>query len=340
LLRPVVIALIAGLAACESSGVADELADYRWRVGNVLDVRVIPEATDVPAYPRRRVRLIDYPDLRLSPGEALSLRACLGRLLGERNSILGQVMAPSTRFSYETRVAASLPACETDSDAGRALLDQVMAVKADSLAVAAYHLVFNSEEVEAFLSRAAEPAAMEELQRGLAGVTALDALVGWVDRGLMGEVVPERALSATLQRLRESRGAGGLLRLAALLTTELRAVAAMIHQRLDARPVCLQPQPTPTAQVAETVFHKFYADALQPDLTIVRRELSRLVTALSDAQHVQRSALPAELRGYLDAIRALDADLVSASTEHAQAWQRLLGQCGRMPDRGDRDSAA
>ena len=95
-----------------------------------------------------------------------------------------------------------------------------------------------------------------------------------------------------------------------------------------------------TSVVGNALTFFFFEGPVQPDLTIVRRELSRLVTALSDAQHVQRSALPAELRGYLDAIRALDADLVSASTEHAQAWQRLLGQCGRMPDRGDRDSAA
>ncbi len=328
------------MQACDASGVANALEDYRWRVGNVLDQRVAPEVRAVPVYPRRRARRVASTDLRLSPGEALSLRDCLGRLLGERNSILGQVMTPSSRFAYETRVAAALSGCEADSDEESALLERVRRSKSTDLAVAGYDVIFNTEEIERFLSPEASPMEMQGVHGGLLGIAALDELVGLVRRGLDGDGVGEAALSASLQRLRESREAGGLLRTAALFVAELEAVAAIIHARLNARPVCLQPRPTPTAEIAETVFHKFYARGVQPDLASLRRELAKLVAVLGQAANVQAAELPRPLTAYLEAVQRLDASLVDASRTHAEAWQRLLGQCGRMPDRSDSDNGA
>ncbi len=326
-------------AGCQDAGLEHRLEDFHGRVSHVLEVDSHPvQIRPVPAYPRRRLRRVAAPELRLSPGEALRFRGCLGRELGERNSILGQVMQPSIRLAYETRVAAALQDCAPETAADQALLERIRQVKSRSLQVAGYDLLFASEEVESFLGVAARPASMDELRQGLIGTQALSDLAALVRRGGEGEVLTPAELAAALRRLRESRQAAGLIRAARLFEAQLAAIAATIHQRLDARALCLQPRPTPKARVAETVFYKFYVQQIQPDLGVVQRALAALERALDQALAATTTEPTGALVAYVDAVHSVHHQLLEASRAHARAWQRLLGQCGRMPDRSDSES--
>ncbi len=326
------------VSACGGSGVEAPLSDYAWRVSNVLAVDAEPpQRQPVPLYPRRRLRQLALPELRLSPGQALRFRFCLGRELGERNSILGQVMQPSIRFAYETRVAAALPDCEPESEADRRLLEQIRDTKARSLHIAGHNLLFTAEEVEAFFGATTEPVSPSDLRHGLTGTQALADLAALVRRGVQGDVVTSAELADALQRLRESRQAAGLMRTARLFQAYMDAVANAINLRLDTRAICLQPQPTRTARIAETVFDRFYVEQLQPNLAEVQRALARLDQAVLAALQATPAPPSNALMRYVHASQALHQDLVAASRRHAQAWQRLLGQCGRMPDRSDSD---
>ena len=179
---------------------------------------------------------------------------------------------------------------------------------------------------------------MDELRQGLIGTQALSDLAALVRRGGEGEVLTPAELAAALRRLRESRQAAGLIRAARLFEAQLAAIAATIHQRLDARALCLQPRPTPKARVAETVFYKFYVQQIQPDLGVVQRALAALEHALDQALAATATEPTEALVAYVDAVHSVHHQLLEASRAHARAWQRLLGQCGRMPDRSDSES--
>lgn len=331
------VGITAWVAGCGASGPDGLLADYGQRVGRVLDRDVTGISVPAtPAYPRHRDRALPSPDVRVGVGDALALRPCLGRLIGERNSILGQVMAPSTRLSYESRFAEALAECATEAPADSELaevLDAVAADKARALAVAGWNAAFDSEAVADFLAAGAAPIALTADPGAISGLDALTDLAALVRRGLGGEAIAEAQIEAVLQRLRGSRGASTILAAAGLLIAHLDATTASLHARLDARALCLQPQPTRDARIAETVFQRVYAGQVQPYLSAVMRALTRLNDALADLLAVQRVAARPAIVVYVDAVAARRLALRDASRRHAEAWQRLLGQCGLMPGR-------
>lgn len=330
-----VIAAALLLSGCQPGGPEGLLGDYQARVSRVLQ-QPPPERTTpaVPRFPRHRDRAIAPPDVRVGVGDAFALRPCLGRLIGERNSILGRVMAPSTRLSYESRFAAAVEECAaagaTDAEMSQ-VLDEVAAAKAQALAIAGWNSAFDSDAVAAFLSSGGAPVAVTTDAEAIAGLDALVDLAALIDVGLAGGAVTESQIEPVLARLQNSRGAATVLNAATLLTAHLQQTAGLIETRLDARPLCLQPQPTRDARIAETVFHKFYAGQVQPYLSNVTRALTRLVDALSELLAVQRVTPRPAVVTYVQRVSELRDGLQNASRDHARAWQRLLGQCGRMP---------
>ena len=332
-------------AACSSSPEA-LLEDYAARMARGLD-QVVAQPTPValPTFPRSREQAILQHEVRLGLGDAWSLRDCLGQLIGLRNSSLGKVMPPSQRLAYETQFAVELRAClnALESDPvqdeqireQRAALLDIAQAKQGAVLAAAQAFVLRDNELARFWRT---PAKLMPRDAPPVRTDALGALADLLDTALAGQRIVGTDLEQALAQLQGSLSLGSIAQTEVLAAAHLNAITAAIHARLDRRPVCFQQQATPAARVLQTVFSKVYAGQVQPWLAQVQRAGQ---AARGPAQRLMAS--PAldkfdALKAYhavviADSEGSTQAAFLTATRAHSKAWQRLLGQCGMMPQR-------
>lgn len=346
IIRRVAVLFMAGSSVACSSGPEALLEDYAARMARGLDQAVAqPVPTRLPTFPRNREQAISQPEVRLGLRDAWSLRDCLGQLIGLRNSSLGKVMPPSQRLAYETQFAAALHACtETlESDAvqdeqvreQRAALLDIAQAKQGAVQAAAQAFVLRDQELARFwrtparhMSHAPPPVRSD----------ALSGLADLLDLALAGQPIEGSQLEQAVEQLQGSLSLGSIAQTEVLAAAHLNAITAAIHARLDRRPLCFQQQATPAARVLQTVFSKVYAGQVQPWLAQVRSAARaaraparRLMTSpeldKSEVMKVYHAAVLADGKGSAQAV------FLTATRAHSKAWQRLLGQCGMMPQR-------
>jgi hypothetical protein len=332
------------LAACQPFNDARPMMDeYLERVARVLDLEPHYSPITPPRQmPRRRDRVLSMPELELGMLDFLSLYGCeLQYVVGERNSIMGRVMQPANRLRYELRFIQAARTCMptlVDDDL-RTVLAEAVASKRASLPLAVWNATWGTAEVETLftLSKGDYPVAAEGNPVADLGREArqLDAAVA---RLLAGDLsVSLDFLDLVLQRWQADYRAGQLLQSASRLVARLDDATALVRQRLEGRPLCLNGRPNPKADIARSLFFKIYIGRVQPYLSDVIRARDALIWPLARLAERQADTMPETFRPwyrrYLSSTAAdsLWRALDRAIGDHTQAWQRLLEQCGMRP---------
>jgi len=355
--RALHLALIASFAAVAlllggcSRGPDAMMADYGARVARITGQPVdLPRATGAP-YPRPRDLAVPVPEVRIRLLDLTDFARCnLTRLIAERNGTLGRSWPASQRLDYEFRFGHRLDRCaawldgqdalDDDSAALRAEVQALRPVKAATRPVVWWQASWASDEFSRHFSAAA-PLPERDTRAPLAAFTPLVTLARQLDAPPDG--VPLGELEAALQQLRSQRYGGGWVRATLLMVATLNQSAAALDATDTAR-LCPQGKSTPKARVFETVFYRVYADRLQPYLSTLHREGADYLDALAPLlAHAPNDAPPAFKRyapRYLQrGPDSLWVDLATARDRHTEAWQRVLGDCGLMPD-GSRPQAS
>ncbi len=158
LLLIVVTAL--GLGAC-SPGSDDMLLDYQSRVARVLEIDVTQIADaqlGLSALPRIRSRDmgIELSDQRIDLLDFLRISNCaIGRVIGQRNSSLGKMAAPSQRFHLERDLLTLGPDCVQQIQATQPQLSEtlnnILQVKQNERMASWWNAWFTSKEWQQFL---------------------------------------------------------------------------------------------------------------------------------------------------------------------------------------------
>ncbi len=337
------------LLACERQPDAGEmLARYDYRLGNALELAAgesgAPpglEVIELPRYPLRRDLLQPLQPLNIGLLDFLRLSDCdLQRLLGERNSVLGKVMAGSQQLLYHRQFIRLAELClatlaqDADRSDLHAALEQALRVKQQDSANIGWNATVASVEFRQLFSLADGP-----LPPATVALKPTELLVSLQQLARMlaaTEPLQSSELEAYYQVLGSANIAGRLLLSQQLVAIHLGRLTARVEAELGRRPLCYRAAPSPRARVAEQVFLRFYIGEVQPYISAV---------------HQQSVALGAELEALLEPYRPWPEPFArywqrtwssqnqasvwrrfqSAVSEHTQLWQKILRQCGMSP---------
>ncbi len=331
------------------------LDDYGWRMGNVFGFHWQAPAPPLfqPPYPGRRQLQRRVESLSINLLDFLKLSPCdLQRLLGERNSSLGKVMADSQRLAYELAFIELANRCiqqlhEGGDDSGLAqTLRAAVRTKRASLADVHWNATWASAEFQTLFSDADHPVAASywqspatELEESLQQL--LSGPLSWQPAG--GESWQTRRNLREQQLGIVARGnyLGQLRREMAWARLYLQAVEEQVLQRQARRPICLMQRLSDDGRVMQRVMLRSYIGEVQPLLSALDRRLLRLRPVLQ-ASLEQQASLPRPMDDYWRQVWSADAGsewqaFRTAVVSHTRMWQELLQHCGLQPGRAAGD---
>lgn len=147
------LSVILVLTACADDPAEHMLNDYRHRLARSLkQALVAPPVVEPAQRPSARDLTLSVSDQRIGLLDFLKLYSCsLGRVVGERNSILGKVAPASLRLFNELDFLRLAPVCVAQlREQGRDTLAQKLAEahaqKRDELPIALWHATLGGEE--------------------------------------------------------------------------------------------------------------------------------------------------------------------------------------------------
>ena len=344
LFRLVIPVLVLLLAGCNPFSDARPMMDeYVERVARVLEVE--PElSVIVPAnqLPRRRDRVLAMPDLDMGILDFFSLYGCeLQYVVGEKNSVMGRVMQPLNRLRYEIRFIQTAREClPSVKDEGLAKeLGKAVESKLVSLPVAVWNATWGVREVEELFTLAEGYYPVAPKGNPVSDL-AIDIarLNGTVARLLSGDLsVSLDFVGEVHQRWLAEHRAGQLINSALLLAARLNDATALLKQRIDGRPLCLNGKPNNQSDIVESMFFSVYIAKVQPYMSEVARARAELIVPFERLAKMQVDVMPDSFRAWYqrylsqDSQASLWRELDQAMMNHTRAWQVLLEQCGLRP---------
>lgn len=331
------------LTGCNPFSSAEPMMDeYVERVGRVLDLE--PEFSPLPPaspLPRRRDRQLPVPELDMGMLDFLSLYGCeLQYVVGEKNSVLGKVMQPLNRLRYELRFIEAGTAClpEISREGVKAALEEAIASKKQSLPVVLWNATWGVQEMESLftLAKGDYPVAPEG---NPVSDLAIDAnrLNDLTEQLLSGDLSPSLDfVGAVQQRWQAEYRAGQLINSARLVIARLEDASALLTQRVNGRPLCLDGKPNNQSDIVQSMFFSVYIEKVQPYMSDLRQARRQLIEPLHKLAAMQQETMPAAFRDWYryhlaDGEESLWGRLDQAMAEHTRLWQELLEQCGLRP---------
>ncbi len=346
--------------ACSEPRTAGDLwLNYRYRLGNSLQSEFAEVADPLPAnpawrYPRRRQIRLAVEPVRVDLLAFLRLSHCeLQRLIGERNSSLGQLAPESQRLLYELRFLQLAKPCleylQSESGNGSELAGQLLqaiATKRRNLSRVTWNALNVSRELQTLFALSAQPLAPAELQdspvRLLQSLDYLYFLQRDIAEGAK-QVLGDPLLERHFQVLGSDAYAGRLLLSLVLATEHLNRITPVLRERQLERPLCYQRRPSPQARIVERVFHKYYIGEIQAYLAVLHQQAQALQRRLQQLYltHLDNLEPPSAYQLWWQATWAAETgsgeggsvwqEFNRALSNHTLAWQGLLANCGLMP---------
>lgn len=342
--RIIILVLASLLAGCNPFSDARPMMDeYVERVARVLETD--PQFSDISSasqLPRRRYRVLAMPDLDMGMLDFLSLYGCeLQYVVGEKNSVLGRVMQPLNRLRYEIRFIEAAREClpEIEDEGLAEALGEAVESKLGSLPIAIWNATWGVEEVENLFTLAKGYYPVAPPGNPVADLAIdLDRLNATVSRLLSGDLSVSLEFAGDVhQRWQAEYRAGQLINSALLLTARLQDGTAILKQRIDGRPLCLNGKPNNQSDILQNMFFSVYIAKVQPYMSSVAQARAALIVPLDQLTQMQSGIMPERFREwYLRHLSqgsrsSLWRQLDLAMKNHTEAWQALLEQCGMRP---------
>lgn len=332
------------LSGCNPFSSAGPMMDeYVKRVARVLELE--PELSELPsasALPRRRDRQLAMPELDMGMLDFLSLYGCeLQYVVGEKNSVMGKVMQPLNRLRYELRFIEAGEDClpEVNRDGLKESLEEAIASKKETLPTVLWNATWGVEEMESLFTLAKGDYPVVAEGNPVSDLTIDTTRINAVTKQLLdGDLSPSLEFAgAVQQRWQAEHRAGQLINSARLLVARLNDASALLEQRIQGRPLCLDGKPNNQSDIVQNMFFSVYIEKIQPYVSNIMRARNQLIEPLSDLAAMQKEVMPAAFaewyRYHLDeeAEASLWFRLDQAMVRHTRRWQALLEQCGLRP---------
>jgi hypothetical protein len=318
------------ISACDSSQqLAEDLETYQKRLSNVLSSptpKFIPAL--LPAYPTLTSLGDDAPDILIKLHEFTDLQYCqLDTLIAQRNTTLGKLQLPSTRFTYEKKLLNALQTCIALSDetALREKLQSWYAHKHENLPFAWAAMLQKSPEIKQALSRNANFISGTE-QDGLQ--TSLAAL-NYLFKAQTSDDMDSKVLENHWKTLAQDAFLAKLWRTQILLTQNLTRTTKWL-EALNVTAYCQSKNSQKKVDYLSNVFRLYFIEKIQPVATQINYyhyQVSPILDRL-----LTHSALSNAFKHYISEQHQVGFHAYqTAMQEHIQFWQTLFKACDISP---------
>ncbi|MFD1382004.1 DUF3080 family protein [Rhodanobacter aciditrophus] len=288
-----------------------------------------PELLPLPALRERKAELSQF-DVGLL--DFLSLQRCeVGALAGQRNSILGKVMATSQRFVYELEIIRAIQSCDIEDEELRTTLAHVAMVKTKELPLAFSNMLWAGEETSTFFSLAngyvptsPEASQYQQLIIALQTLASIESNLADVPK------VTSEQVEGQMKAVYQSEYLGKWLYSVSYISWYLNAVSDQIERLAFDEAVCGAP-----IQFLKQQFEAHYIDRLQPYMARINRgayQVLPLTEQLINSSPLESPSWRSFIQQFsMTSESAPWQHYLAASRRHGQAWSRLFALCRQEP---------
>lgn len=343
-LKPQLLMLLMAitLTGC-SDPVERMLTEYPTRLERVLEVELdIDSPADIPvplvARPSRRELTLPLQQADINLLEFLKLNQCqLGRVVGEKNSVLGKLAQSSQQMHLERDFLIWAPACiaalEDQSLAEQ--LEQAWQMKRDQRMAVWWNGWMAGEEFQSLTSLSVYPLAATaeaHMQHTLLGLEFA------VRQGQRWQALAFEYRSADVEHhlrqwsLGESLGRWQISQMR--LTRVLEYSTRLVQQRQQQKPLCPAGRKTRKAEIVQNVLELFYVAELQPYMSQSDRFGADMLARLKQLEELS-DAVPESWRSWLAQLQQSRMRFQQASRTHVQTMSGLFDSCGMSVGKPD-----
>lgn len=331
LLSTIVILLL--LSACDSSQqLANDISVYQSRMANVLDTPPITTiSVTLRDFPRKSELTLATPNIELKLKDFFQLQNCeLATLVAERNTVLGKLQLPSTRFIYETQLLQKLAQCieQTSNPDLKLKLQNWYKVKQAALPSAWADLLQKSSEIKTALA-SNKGFLQSDGNDGInETVLALQYLLSAIDNKKVGS----NKLETHLKNLAAFALPASLWRSQNLLSVNLSHTTQWLKQQsIDS--LCTKQQYRINATKIEylsNVFQRYFIEKIQPIASRLNSYHYRLQPIFEKID--KHPSLTPTFKQYISTQNQDNFQKYQeAMQEHVAYWQMLFKQCHIQP---------
>lgn len=322
--------LICLLVACKpSQQLADDLKTYQHRMASVLEQ---PNAAynnvSLPAYPALSDLRQDQPETTIKLAEFYQLQHCqLATIIAQRNTTLGKLQLPSTRFLYEKTIITSLVDCiaQTQDAQLKIKLQAWLNVKSQSLIIAWADMLQTSTEMKQGLSSNSGFIIGDE-RDGL-GETLL--ALTFLAQSLQSSSIDSHELETHLHNVAKSALLANLWRSQILLKENLENTTSWLQQHKLAEK-CRTAKTKQNLSYLLNVFQLYFIEKIQ----VVASQLNNYHYQISPKLEslLEHPSLSPAFKDYIQQQHYQQfADYQIAMKEHIDYWQNIFSQCQIKP---------
>ncbi|NDV89938.1 DUF3080 family protein [Alteromonas sp. 345S023] len=318
------------------TGLKANINEYRTRLARVLDSPIAPADADKHTlrYPSVSERVVNVTPVNINLRNFYAIQDCeLGRIVAQRNTVLGKTQLPSQRFAYEQKLGTVLANCEEKVSKNNkqlaALINNWREQKRAQWPQIWAQLIQNSSEMKQGLSLASSLLEVESSSQISSSVNALYYLDSLAHRSDKVGAFNSNHLEAQLRTLSNSRLPAKLWLTQQLLTNELTTLTGALKRPL-ASVNCPKGRASEKAKVLRNVFYLFFIEKIQP----VGSKLNQIHYQLAPLwqRWVASDALSPAFKQFI-ATHAHEgfSEYQDAMHEHVRLWQDFLGRCNLAP---------
>lgn len=321
------------LSAC--SGPDRLWVDYLERLERTLFVQIpTPNAYPLPNYPEKRRLLAPIKDTRIRVSEAWQLNHCaLFALLGERNSILGKLNEPESKWQYEHQLLKLLPNCirhdQTSAD-NKALLEDILLDKKQNYWKVVWNATFANDDFFALFQLSEAPLSTRQRIDLSAFTDRIEALNDWPEidtSDSASNVLKVTELTSAFSL------AGSVLKSERLALIRLEQANEMLELADLEQTLCPLNKPSAELSIARNILTNVFIADIQPWLVEVghARRASFIQTEhlLNTFNTVLPKAIAEQLNLYFKQSTELNLKYSETLKTHTTLWQQLFEQCGQ-----------
>jgi hypothetical protein len=343
------------LCACaDKNPLISQWQDYQSRLTRVLQRQAEPQqATVFPQMPRAGELRLEFSSSGIDLLDFLRMRRCALRdTIAQRNSILGRHGDDAARLIFDLRFINQATICQKIlvEDGLMALAAQLQAatlVKQRELPARIFAASLIGPEFRQFWQIPVDLSTYP-LSGKDPSLAALARWQQWQTEWLSQPGSMANWSSLTWQQFSEDvlntlgqirLGAGGsMLSAQRVNLAGLTTASAIITQRVNGRPLCLNPQPTPAARHFQGTLRSVFIQQLQRQASAINQHQFNVMSIMAEIEDKLLSIMAANQlaipKAYLDWQKQRDDLLLAtdqAQRQHVALAGELLKQCGLQP---------
>ncbi|WP_299083091.1 DUF3080 domain-containing protein [uncultured Paraglaciecola sp.] len=329
-----VLIVLLGVVACEGKQtLPKQLQQYQARMARVLDVESQPNLTiSLPPYPPEKVLRQPIPETKIKLFDFYNLKGCqLYSLIAQRNTSLGKLQLPSTRYIYERQLLLAIEGCisRTQEPKLREKLRKWQQTKAQQLPMVWADLIQLSDETKQAFS-----ANFASINTGTqSGLSQTKEALSYLININQNTRPNSGELERHLQNLMKHPLPAKLWLSQLTLTRYLSYITPWLiknTENIDCKPHKI----TKKAKYLTNVFQLFFIDNIQPIASQINHYQYQLSPMLNKLQNHPR--LSSDLKQYIRSLNQQGFDNYQhAMQQHIQFWQAFFKRCHLKPGKID-----